>query len=209
MESPGTSGIMSERFRTKASEWDASSRRQKLAQRIYEGIRESIPLRANMDLVDLGAGTGLLTYKILPHVHSVLAVDTSEAMLEKLREKKQSSDLLRTSLKDISKEPLEGSFDGVISSMTLHHIEHLEQLFKHLYAAMVPGGFMALADLASEDGSFHGVGNNEGVHHFGFDVHELSRLIGSVGFKTVTFEMVDVIKKEQHDYPVFLLRAFK
>lgn len=199
---------MSEAFTTKSVHWDCFSRRQNLAQRIYERINARISLQKDMDVMDLGAGTGLLTYKILPHVHSIVAIDTSEAMLEKLKEKRSGEDRIRTCVKDISKEPLHGFYDGVVSSMTLHHIKNIVTLFEHLYAGMKPGAFLAIADLLREDGSFHSDGS-EGVHHFGFDEHELRTLISYAGFKEVTFEIVDIIQKERCQYPVFLLTAFK
>jgi len=195
-------------FTAKAPQWDASSRRQALAQRIYESIRQRITLQPTMELLDLGAGTGLLTYKVLPHVQRITALDTSEAMLEQLRRKSSPTECVVPLLHDISKQPISGTYDGVISSMTLHHIEDLTMLFEHLYTALKQGGFIALADLLSEDGSFHS-GDNAGVHHFGFDADELTARVHSVGFKEVRCEIVDVIHKEQHDYPVFLLTALK
>ncbi len=199
---------MSEDFTAKAPQWDASSRRQKLAQRIYESIIKRIVLHKQMVLIDLGAGTGLLTYKVLPHVQCITALDTSEAMLEQLRCKSTPEDCIVPLLHDLSQQKLSKMYDGVISSMTLHHIQELTQLFEHLYATLKEGGFIALADLLREDGSFHGKGS-EGVHHFGFDAHELTALVRSVGFKEVTFDSVDVIKKGTDAYPVFLLTAFK
>ncbi len=208
MESRGVADIMSELFDAKAYRWDASSRRQALAQRVYEGIIAAVPLHRNMNIIDLGAGTGLLTFKVLPHVKRIVALDTSEAMLQKLQEKKGATDNLSARLHDISQEPLEGLYDGVMSSMTLHHIKETERLLRHLYKNLNKGGFIALADLCSEAGTFHGDGN-EGVHHFGFDERSLRMLVSSVGFENVAFEIVDVIQKEQQYYPIFLLTAFK
>ncbi len=209
MESRGAACIMSEFFTAKAPQWDASSRRQVLAQRIVKSIVDRIALQADMEIIDLGAGTGLLTYNILPYVDTITALDTSEAMLRELERKMDSEGRVIARLQDISQEKLpDAAYDGVVSSMTLHHIEHLKPLFEHLYAALRKGGFVAIADLVREDGSFHG-GDCNGVHHFGFEASALRERVRSAGFTDVAFEIIDVIHKAKQEYPIFLLTAFK
>lgn len=56
-------------------------------------------------------------------------------------------------------------FDGIISAMALHHIKDTQHLLRTFTSHLHPGGFIALADLDREDGSFHTHGN-EGVFHF-------------------------------------------
>ena len=189
----------------------AQTTRQVLAHAIYEKIDETLHLNKAMNLIDLGAGTGLLAFRVLNHVNSITAVDISSGMLEQLMKKTTADDKITAVLKDLSKEPLEGQFDGIISSMTLHHIKELKSLFENLHVNLKEGGFLALADLESEDGSFHSdhAEGNECVHHFGFDAEVLCQIIESVGFKNVEFHHTHVVKREDVDFPIFLVTAIK
>ena len=69
------------------------------------------------------------------------------------------------------------------------------------------GGFIALADLDIEDGTFHS--DNEGVFHFGFDRDKLVEIASKVGFKDIEIETANTIKKPHQDFDVFLLCAKK
>ena len=75
------------RFDSAAADWDKGDMRQRIAAETAESILKNVPLRDNMDLLDFGAGTGLLTFRLAPSVRSVTAVDTSPKMLEMLKSK--------------------------------------------------------------------------------------------------------------------------
>jgi 2-polyprenyl-3-methyl-5-hydroxy-6-metoxy-1,4-benzoquinol methylase len=96
-------------------------------------------------------------------------------------------------------------FDGIISSMTLHHIADIPALFRRFHLMLKPGGFIALADLDSEDGSFHT--EDTGVCHFGFDRADIAALARTAGFIDVQVVDASVVQKPQGQYPVFLLTA--
>jgi len=98
-------------------------------------------------------------------------------------------------------------YNGIVSSMTMHHIENQEDMFFKMYALLTKDGFIALADLDSEDGTFHS--NNEGVFHFGFKRDFLKTIAKKVGFKEINFYAVNSIEKSQGTYKVFLMTANK
>ena len=70
------------------------------------------------------------------------------------------------------------------------------------------GGIIALADLDTEDGSFHAVGT-EGIFHHGFDRDKLRTIVQAAGFDRVEFSTAHIIEGETKDYPVFLVTARK
>ena len=198
---------MADNFKEKAKTWDKGSNRVNGAKVIADAIKSRVKLHTNMSLIDFGVGTGLLGFEIAGKVKNVLGVDVSQAMLDKVTEKNTSELSIDTLNRDIVKNPLEQTFDGIISSMTLHHVESLKDFFDTIYNNLHTNGFISIADLESEDGTFHS--NNEGVFHFGFDKHELCKIVENSGFKNIVFENINTINKPQRDYGVFLLTASK
>jgi len=195
-------------FAHKSKNWDMKSRRVKNARSIAELIVKNIKLHKEMEIMDLGAGTGLLGFFIAPFVKKIVAVDNSPSMLKEFQNKcdefKCETEVVE---KDLSEETLERTFDGIISSMTIHHIEDTLALFRKLYDMLNEGGFIAIADLDSEDGSFHS--DNTGVFHYGFDREELRKIAQKAGFKDVKFDTASTISKPHRDFTVFLLTARK
>jgi 2-polyprenyl-3-methyl-5-hydroxy-6-metoxy-1,4-benzoquinol methylase len=199
---------MSERFNQAAQGWDKGDMRQNIAHAVFQMIASRISLLNHMDIMDFGAGTGLLSFKIAPMVRSVVGVDLSEKMLEQL-ESKNTPELNVTPIyHDILSIPLEQQFHGIVSSMAMHHVEETAELFRAFHTHLKRDGFIAIADLEAEDGTFHTHGN-EGVHHFGFDRDTLRETIEKAGFEHVRFHNAYTVEKEDGTYPIFLVTATK
>ena len=186
-----------------------NSKRVKNAQAIADSILKNINLNKDMHIMDFGAGTGLLSYFISEHINKVTAIDNSPSMLEKFREKSSLFACHTEALElDLSKElPDNLIYDGIISSMTIHHIEDIEDMLTKMYNMIPKDGFIALADLDTEDGTFHS--DNEGVFHFGFDRNDLEKIAKKVGFRDICFETASTIKKPHQTFTVFLMTAKK
>jgi len=195
-------------FAHKSKSWDMSSRRVKNAQSIANLIVKNIRLDKDMEIMDFGAGTGLLSYFIAPFVKKIVAVDNSPSMLLEFQNKCDEF-VCETEViaKDLSKETLEQKFDGIISSMTIHHLKDTLALFHKLYDMLEDGGFIAIADLDSEDGSFHS--DNRGVFHHGFDREALQAIAEDAGFKNISFDTAGTIAKPHREFTVFLMTAVK
>ena len=195
-------------FAHKSKNWDMKSRRVTNARNIAKLIVKNIKLNKEMEIMDLGAGTGLLGFFIAPFVRKIVAVDNSPSMLIEFENKCNEFQCETEAVeKDFSKETLDRKFDGIISSMTIHHLEDILALFHKLYAMLNDGGFIAIADLDTEDGSFHS--DNMGVFHHGFDREALAAIAEEAGFKDVKFDTASTINKPHRDFTVFLLTARK
>ncbi len=194
-------------FGHKADTWDEGSIRVDGAKKIANAILNTINLTKEMEIMDFGVGTGLLGFEIAQHTKKVYGIDTSKAMLEKLQEKNTSEISIESFCQDIIKEPLDKTFDGIISSMTLHHVEDLKAFFQTIYKNTNDNGFIAIADLEIEDGTFHS--ENHDVFHFGFDEMALCTIVREAGFKEVQFKNINTINKPQKDFGIFLLTAMK
>ncbi len=98
-------------------------------------------------------------------------------------------------------------FDLIITQMVLHHVADIDLIISRFRKLLNPGGYLAIADLYTEDGSFHGPGF---MGHKGFDIAELSVLLGKQGFTNITSGKCFVINKKISDaltkqFDVFLL----
>ena len=164
--------------------------------------------KTSTHLMDFGSGTGLLTAKIAPYVKKITTIDISPSMNEQLRSKKDSFPCELAMLElDLSSAEIDETFDDIISSMTIHHVEDTLALFQKFHRLLNSGGTIALADLDKEDGTFHT--EDMGVFHFGFDQEEFATLAKKAGFEDVTIEIVSVAKEPYGDYPIFLLTGRK
>ncbi|RLA75941.1 MAG: class I SAM-dependent methyltransferase [Epsilonproteobacteria bacterium] len=198
---------MQDHFKDRAEIWDKGSTRVQGALTIADAISNKIKLTKNMEILDFGVGTGLLGFEIAKSVKQVYGVDTSSKMIAKLKEKNSSDLHVETYCQDIIKSPIDKTFDGLVSSMTLHHIENLKDFFTTIYKNIEDGGFIAIADLESEDGSFHS--DNTGVFHFGFDKEKLKAIVSTCGFSHVEFKNINTINKPHRDFGIFLLTAIR
>lgn len=199
---------MSERFNQAALEWDKGDMRQNIAHSVFQTISSRISLLNNMNILDFGAGTGLLSFKIAPLVKSVVGIDLSEKMLEQLENKNSDTLSVKAICQNICEEPLDQQFHGIISSMAMHHVEDTADLFRAFHLHLKRDGFIAIADLEAEDGTFHSHGN-DGVHHFGFERDTLRQTIENAGFEHVRFHHAYTVEKEAQNYPIFLVTATK
>lgn len=195
-------------FEHKANTYEKDKNRVDNVTNIADTIKKEINFSKDMSIIDFGSGTGLLLAQIAPFVKKVTAIDLSDSMNKQLETKK---DTLGCELEilpiDITKVKLDNKYDGIISSMTVHHVKDIKQMFELFYGFLNDGAFIALADLDSEDGSFHK--EDTGVHHFGFDRKEISILAKNAGFKNITIQDASIVKKPHGNYPIFLLTAFK
>ncbi len=200
---------MTERFDKAAKDWDKNDVRTQLSRGIGGAILEHVALEGSMHIMDFGAGTGLLSGHVAPKVAKISAVDISQGMLDELAAKAELEGKVLTRCRNILHEPLDEDFDGIVSAMALHHVEDTAELLGVFHGHLKPGGFIALADLDAEDGSFHRHGN-EGVFHFGFDRQTLKAQLEGAGFSEVAFVTVHSVTREDgRSYPIFLVTAYR
>lgn len=197
-----------DRFAHTAGNYEQNQSRVENIANVADAILNAIDFNRSMHIMDFGSGTGLLLEKIAPHVGRITAVDVSKSMNRQLQEKRSrlgcEIGILETDLEKLSL-PLQ--VDGIVSSMTMHHIENIPAMFGKFHAMVKGGGFIAIADLDLEDGSFHT--EDTGVFHHGFDRDEFARTASGAGFQSVKVSSASVVHKPQGDFGVFLLTAVR
>ncbi|WP_018404640.1 class I SAM-dependent DNA methyltransferase [Marinobacter gelidimuriae] len=205
-----------QRFDQLAQTWDQKPSRVALARSVATTITELVPLTDQMDAMEYGCGTGLVTLFLASLLREVDAVDSSGEMLVRLREK-----IAEQGVKNIHPLPLDlehhgwdrqillsgTGYDLVLTSMTLHHITDPADLIQHFFSLIRPGGYLTIADLDREDGSFHG--DTPDVRHHGFERDHLKALMATAGFEDVRAVTAHTIRRSRDDgtearYPVFV-----
>lgn len=199
------------RFDDAAAEWEDKPQRVALARKVAEAIQQAIPLAGTMQVLEYGCGTGMISRAVSPQVKKIMAVDTSPQMLEVLQQKAGEEKIgnIVTLAHDLTQKPLpNNNFDLVMSSMTLHHIPDIETLLLRFFATLKPGGYLAVADLATEDGSFHE--DNSGVAHHGINPEAVRAILAKNGGQDIGVQEIYTIEKQQENgakikrYPIFL-----
>lgn len=201
------------RFDRIAASWDDSPTRRALAAAVANAIADAAPVAPHWRALEYGCGTGLVGARLAPRLGHLLATDLSPGMLRVLAEKARTAGLanLETRVLDLTREPPPAArFELIFSSMTLHHIPDVPALLRVFHGMLQPDGWLALADLDAEDGSFHAP-DVPGVAHHGFDRSELARWLMDAGFRDVAVRSAHTVEKirDGHTarYPVFLISA--
>jgi len=200
--------MTTDHFAHKASSYEQNKDRVDNVAQIATAMLSNLRFTKSMRIMDFGSGTGLLLERIAPYVSKITAVDISTSMNAQLRDKQKRLGCDVQILKmDLEQSSLDQKFDGIISSMTMHHIKDIPAMFNKFHAMLNEGGFIAIADLDREAGTFHT--EDTGVHHFGFERDEITKAASSAGFRNVAILTASVVHKTQGDYPVFLLTGVR
>lgn len=187
-------------FDIKASGWDQNPMHWDRSLAVASQIRELIPLTKHMTALEFGAGTGITSFMLKDYLKEITLMDTSLEMLRVINDKikEYGTDNLKTINFDLEKTAYkEDTFDLIYNQMVLHHINETEDIISKFYNILNPGGFLAIADLFPEDGSFHG---KEFTGHKGFDPEELSKLLIKAGFTNISYRKCFVIEKKISDF---------
>ena len=202
-------------FDGKAATWDDDPFKVNLANNVADAMIKELHPAPDMDVLDYGCGSGLVTLRFQPLVKSITGMDSSNKMLEVLQAKVEKMGLsnVYTQLIDLEQGVnVEARFHIIVTSMTLHHVREPASFIKKLYDILLPGGQIAVADLDKEDGSFHH--DNTGVLHFGFERPYLKDMLGKAGFRVVRDTTAATItrkvpEKGPRDFTIFLMTGRK
>lgn len=119
---------------------------------IRDRIVELAEPRPDDHVVDLGAGTGLLTLALAPRVEELTAVDISERMLERLDDKAAADSVTNVEplVADLRRLPLEDECATlVVSNYAFHHLDDpgKELALAEARRILRPGGRLVICDM--------------------------------------------------------------
>ncbi|HEY5470878.1 MAG TPA: class I SAM-dependent methyltransferase [Bacteroidales bacterium] len=199
-------------FNEKATGWDNNPMHWDRSEAIAKEIIKLIPLNKEMTALEFGAGTGILSFLLKDHLKEIMLLDNSSEMIKVINGKIESTKVKNLKALNFDLEHSDfktGKFDLIFSQMVLHHVTDIDNIIKKFYNLLSPGGYLAIADLYTEDGSFHGEGF---TGHMGFDIEKLSNKISKAGFSNISERQCFVINRKISDnetkqFGVFLLIA--
>lgn len=192
-------------FDARAREWDKDKMHLERAEAIATSLENMIPLSFSMKALEYGAGTGLLSFLLKDRFSEITLMDNSSEMIKVCAEKTEyyKTDHILPICFDLEHKDYDHQFDIIYNQMVLHHVTDYEAIIYTFYSMLNPGGYLAIADLFTEDGSFHGP---EVKVHWGFDPEKLTEIFRISGFKNIEHRhCFDVRRESGVKYPVFLL----
>jgi len=196
-------------FDARAREWDKDKMHMDRSIAIAAELEKMIPVNPFMKALEYGAGTGILSFLLKDRFSEITLMDNSREMIKVCAEKTefyQTNHILPIWF-DLEHKDYDDHFDIIYNQMVLHHVNDYEAIVYTFYSMLNPGGYLAIADLYTEDGSFHGP---DVKVHLGFDPKKLTEILMIAGFKSIEYRTCFEVKRESGaKYPVFLLVAQK
>lgn len=113
-----------------------------------KAVRQKLKHYSFDKILEIGCGTGKNTEWLIAKAHHLTAVDLSEEMLAKAKEKIHSDKVIFKQF-DINEEWMfaDEMYDLVTCSLVLEHIENLKPVFQKMAAALRSGGYCYVGEL--------------------------------------------------------------
>jgi 2-polyprenyl-3-methyl-5-hydroxy-6-metoxy-1,4-benzoquinol methylase len=196
-------------FDARAREWDKDKMHMDRSIAIAAELEKMVVIHPFMKALEYGAGTGILSFLLKDRFSEITLMDNSQEMIKVCMEKVEyhQTNHVFPIWFDLEHKEYDHHFEIIYNQMVLHHVNDYESIIYTFYSMLNPEGYLAIADLYPEDGSFHGP---DVKVHLGFDPEKLTQLLKIVGFKNIEYKSCFEVKRESGaKYPVFLLVAQK
>ena len=122
-----------------------------------KGLRwaiEQLDLKPPHRVLDVAAGTGLLSRKVAPLVREVIALDATREMMNVGKAEAEKAGLRNLLFHEGRAERLpfpDASFDWVVTRFSIHHMAEPSRVVHEMTRVCRPGGGVAVIDLAVPD----------------------------------------------------------
>ncbi|MFN8061693.1 MAG: metalloregulator ArsR/SmtB family transcription factor [Vicinamibacterales bacterium] len=192
-------------FSTAASDWD------RLREDLYGSTMHLRALGALVDerwqVGDFGCGTGVLAEALAPFVRRLVAVDTSDRMLDVARTRLRRFPHVDVRQGDLESLPLgEGELDAAVMLLVLHHIPMPNRALAEAFRVLRPGGLFVIVDMCAHDQEEYRT--QMGHVWLGFDPVETQRGLEGLGFESAGVHLLPADPKAKGP-ALFLARARK
>ncbi|MDO9255079.1 MAG: class I SAM-dependent methyltransferase [Bacteroidales bacterium] len=201
------------KFDARARDWDKNQRYIDRSNAVAKAMLQTVPFKKSMKALEYGSGTALLSFALKDKFEEIVLMDNSQEMTTVTAEKiaDQNIENMKPLFFDLEHQDYDGKFDIIYNQMVMHHVNDVDSVLSKFYTMLNPGGYLTIADLYAEDGSFHGESFNG---HLGFDVDLLADKLKAIGYRDIEQQKCYTIAKTDEtgnvsEYPIFLLIASK
>jgi ubiquinone/menaquinone biosynthesis C-methylase UbiE len=118
--------------------WESYAGKERWARRV--GMLSS-HLREGMNVLEVGCGTGYFTKELVKTNARITAIDISPDLLEIAESSVKSKNVLFKVENAYSLNFGDNSFDSIIGSSVLHHLE-IDRALREFYRTLKPGGWL-------------------------------------------------------------------
>jgi len=129
-----------------------------IAQRTLQQVAQSLSKDVNLRILEIGAGTGVVTEGLLPVVDpeqtTYTFADANSFSLNRAKQKLGKYPFVQYRLLDIEQDPQNQggephSFDVVVAHNVLHSTKNLRKALRHTRSLLAPGGILLLWELTA------------------------------------------------------------
>ncbi|GAA4845620.1 class I SAM-dependent methyltransferase [Paenibacillus vulneris] len=170
-----------DKFEMIANLYDTPERIQ-IAKVSSEAIRTYLVDTKSKNAIDFGCGTGLVGMNLLNEFKSMLFLDTSQNMLDQIKQKISRSDIQKadTLCFDFEKEGVSDfQADYIFMAQVLLHISDVELVLSRLFDALNEGGHLLIVDFNKNENIV------SDIVHNGFDQAELANIMTKIGYRDI------------------------
>jgi 2-polyprenyl-3-methyl-5-hydroxy-6-metoxy-1,4-benzoquinol methylase len=200
-------------FDARARDWDKQQRYIDRSEAVAKVFLEMVPIRKGMKALEYGSGTALLSFALKDQFAEIILMDNSREMTAVAEEKIAAEKIqnMKPLCFDMEHQDYDGKFDIIYNQMVMHHVNDVDLVLSKFHSLINPGGYLIIADLYAEDGTFHSEGF---TGHQGFEVEQLATKLRAIGFGNIEHQKCYTIVKTDEagnvsEYPIFLLIASK
>jgi ubiquinone/menaquinone biosynthesis C-methylase UbiE len=139
-------------FTRQASHFAAATAvtRSDLVQRFIDAV----PTDAASVVLDVACGPGIITAALALRAREVVALDLTQEMLTKARQRCAEAGLTNVTFREASATDLPfptASFDAVVTRLSVHHFQQPQRPLAEMARVLKPGGVLVVADVVSSE----------------------------------------------------------
>ncbi|ULL16844.1 class I SAM-dependent methyltransferase [Paenibacillus sp. H1-7] len=173
-----------DKFEMIANIYDTPERIQ-IAKVSSDAIRNYLVDTKSKNAIDFGCGTGLVGMNLLNEFHSMLFLDTSQNMINQMKQKITDFNIqnVDTLCFDFEKESLSNlKADYIFMAQVLLHIHDVEMSLSRLFDVLNEGGHLLIVDFNKNENIA------SDIVHNGFNPGELSDVMAKIGYTDIQFD---------------------